>query len=380
MTFACYLLSICCYFLSVMRYYWHRPATTRGTLKALEHWAPARYYVQLIDFLETNGTPCRDALSAAQVRILNDPEAKLTVGQIEALVADLMRLTGRNDLGFELGRLIKLNSHDVLGYAFLSCPTIDHILRLASRYYRLVTPMFSVRYERHATHAEIMFQPVLAMRDLHMRFQLEVLAVSFHMQLMAVTQGRQSNYDVYVSMPAPPHIQRYRELFPAHFHFGEDQLPGVRIKIGTELFDQPLPMADLRVLNQAEMRCRLLLQEFSKAGKLSGWVSMMLREAEDCQPTLVEVARILNISPRTLDRHLDNEGTSFRDLAASIRNDRACQLLADGKHAVSQVAYRLGYTDLANFSRWFKRLNGVSPTTYMAQASENEEEHSPMSK
>jgi AraC-like DNA-binding protein len=338
--------------------------TPEASMNTLEQSVPARYFAMLMDYLESHGTPCRDALSAAQIRTLNDPLALLTTSQVDTLVQEMARLTGRRDLGFELGRLIKFNSHDVLGYAMISSPTIDHMLRLVARYYRLMSPMFVFRYQRLGERAEVSFQPVVAMNEATMRFYLETVALSFHVQLMAAAGGKLGPYDIAMAMPEPAHVQRYRELAPARFHFGAAQ-PGVHISMSAAGFDQPLPMADLRALARAEARCKLLLQEMTAAGKWCDWVAMMLREAEDSQPTLDELARILNISARTLDRYLAREGVSFRDLALAIRNERACELLASGKHPVSQIAYRLGYSDMANFSRSFKKSNGISPSAYM---------------
>jgi AraC-like DNA-binding protein len=335
-------------------------------MKQDNQFLPARYFTLLVDYLERQGTPCRDALSAAQIRSLNDPQVLLTPSQVELLLRELERLSGRTDLGFELGGLIKLNSHDILGYAIISCPTVDHILRLVSRYYKLMTPMFSMRYQRSAGQAEVLFQPMHAMSEPTLHFYLELLAVSLHVQTMAVTENRLGAYDLYLSMPEPPHLKRYRELSKARIHFGAAQM-GVRAVFSTELFDQPLPMADLRALAQAEARCKQLLQEMTSTGKWRDWVAMMLREAEDRQPTLDELASILNISGRTLDRYLAREAASFRELALVIRNERACQMLASGTLAISQVAYRLGYTDIANFSRAFKKINGVSPSAYISR-------------
>ncbi len=325
---------------------------------------PARYFALLMDYIECHGTPCRDALSAAQVRTLNDPQALLTVSQVDTLLYEMVRLTGRRDLGFELGRIIKANSHDVLGYAMISSPTIDHMLRLVARYYRLISPMFVFRYQRQGDVAEASFQPVVAMNEQTMQFYLEAVALSFHAQMVASSGGKLGQYDVSLSMPEPAHAQRYRELAPARFHFGATRL-GVYISMSAAGFDQPLPMADLRALAQAEARCKRLLQEMTASGKWSDWVAMMLREAEDSQPTLDELASILNISARTLDRYLARESVSFRDLALGIRNERAREMLASGKHPVSQIAYRLGYSDMANFSRSFKRSNGITPSSYM---------------
>ncbi|MES2260220.1 MAG: AraC family transcriptional regulator ligand-binding domain-containing protein [Pseudomonadota bacterium] len=334
----------------------------------MEQSIPARYFALLFDYLEAQGMPCRDVLSAAQVRSLNDPQARLTVSQSDTLMTEAARLTGRRDLGFEMGRLIKLNSHDILGYALISCPTLDHALRMTSRYYRLMLPIFTMQYLRHANHAEVLYQPSAGVQQATLEFYMEVLPLTFHSHVMTITQNQWAPYDVYLSTPAPPHAQRYRELRAARFHFSAHEQPGLRIVFDTRQLDSPLAMTDMRALHQAEARCKLLMNQIDQQGNWSSWVAMMLREAEDSQPTLDELASILNVSARTLDRHLAKHNVSFRELSLGIRNERACDLLASGKHAVSQIAYRLGYTDIANFSRSFKKMNGISPSAYMEQA------------
>ncbi|MBV8665723.1 MAG: helix-turn-helix transcriptional regulator [Burkholderiaceae bacterium] len=97
-------------------------------------------------------------------------------------------------------------------------------------------------------------------------------------------------------------------------------------------------------------------------------IGALLRQAEDCLPTLDQLAAAVNTTPRTLTRRLAREGTSFRNLALQVRNRRARELLAEGRLSISQIAYALGYTDLANFSRSFKRVCGVAPSAYVEAA------------
>ncbi|MES2017515.1 MAG: AraC family transcriptional regulator ligand-binding domain-containing protein [Pseudomonadota bacterium] len=332
-------------------------------MNSLDNAAPARYFAQLVDMVEATGMPCRDALSAAQIRSLNDPQALLTAAQIDALLAELVRLTGRRDLAYDLGKLIKLTSHDVLGYALISSPTLDDLLRLVTRYCRLMTPLLNFRYQRRGNVAEIAFMPVQGMTERTLHFHYELVAVSFHVQLLAVTKGK-FTCSYALSMPEPKHATRYREFLPTRFQFGEQASAGVHIKLTTDQFDVPMAMTDLRSLEQAEARCKQMMLKCSAGGLWSDWVRMLLMEAVDCQPTVDKLASIVNVSARTLDRHLAREGASFRELGVSIRNDRACQMLRDGGLAVSQIAYRLGYTDVANFSRSFKQRNGMSPSAY----------------
>lgn len=341
--------------------------TIRTEMKPNQLIVPARYFAQLFDHLEAQGVPCRDVFSAAQIRTLNDPQARMTLAQVESLLKDAERVTGRHDLGIELGRLIKLTSHDMLGYALISAPTLDHLLRLASRYYRLMLPLFTLHYRRHHDVAELQFEPLTNLSPEIFAFFSDLLAVSCHCQLMGLTQHRQPPYDIYLSTAAPSYAARYRELKGVRVHFGDGSQRGVRIVFDGCFLDQPQAMGDLRALRQAEQRCKQMLQEFSEHSNVSEWVETMLRGAEDSQPKLEELAAMLNISARTLDRHLAQEGASFRDLSARVRNERACELLGNLRTPVSQIAYRLGYTDVANFSRWFRKVNGATPSEYRDQ-------------
>ncbi len=74
------------------------------------------------------------------------------------------------------------------------------------------------------------------------------------------------------------------------------------------------------------------------------------------------VARRLDTSVRSLQRALDLEGLSYRALLESFRMRKAAELLSERKAAVTEVAFALGYTDPANFSRAFRRWTGHPPS------------------
>lgn len=224
--------------------------------------------------------------------------------------------------------------------------------------------MFKMSYRRNGNHAEIIYRPALPMVTETLTPMLETLAVSTHVQCKSLLHTPSSVYDIYLSMEAPPHAARYRELAPARVHFGASALPEVRMVADTWSLDAPLPLADGHAARMAEERCQALLQKYSEQSNWTEWVVMMLTEAEDSQPTLEELARLLGILACTLDRYLKKEESSFRDLSLDVRNGRARELLIAGKLPISQIAYRLGFTDVANFSRAFRRSNGVSPSDF----------------
>ncbi len=80
------------------------------------------------------------------------------------------------------------------------------------------------------------------------------------------------------------------------------------------------------------------------------------------------MATALHVSPRTLKRQLAAEGVSFSALIEKERRERATILLASPALSIKMVAERLGYSNVANFSRAFERWTGKSPGEARASA------------
>jgi AraC-like DNA-binding protein len=338
-------------------------------MSASAYRIPSRYIAQLVDYLEQTGVARADLLRAARIRTVDDPRGQLTVRQTEALIEVAERLSGRQDLGFELGKLVKLTSHDILGYALLTSGTLAQVFRLLSNYQRLIEPFFTLRVQRRPGFVDLVYSPVVAVSNRTMRIFQEAIAVSNHFEFLALLQGRLPAYDVRLSIARPLHAARYRELAPARVHFG-DATPGLRLSLDEAVLDVPLAMANPRAMQAAEERCKSLLRGTRGNRRWSDWCRMMLREAEDCQPSLDQLAGFVNLSSRTMSRYLDAEGAGFRELSLQVRTERACQMLVDGESSVTQIAYRLGYGDVASFDRCFRRRTGQTPTEHRRRQSD----------
>ena len=79
------------------------------------------------------------------------------------------------------------------------------------------------------------------------------------------------------------------------------------------------------------------------------------------------VAATLHRSPSTLQRQLQSEGTSYREVLEDTRSVLAKDYLRDGKYSHAQIAYLLGFSDQSNFSRAFKRWTGCGPREFQDQ-------------
>jgi AraC-like DNA-binding protein len=86
------------------------------------------------------------------------------------------------------------------------------------------------------------------------------------------------------------------------------------------------------------------------------------------RPSAPAVASELGLKPRTLNRLLSKEGTSFIRLLKDARYETAQQLLRDPAAPILSVAWSLGYADASAFSRAFRRWSGMTPTQWRQAA------------
>lgn len=77
-----------------------------------------------------------------------------------------------------------------------------------------------------------------------------------------------------------------------------------------------------------------------------------------------DIAGNFNVSVRTLQRRLEEEGTSFQYLADQARKELALKYMESGAHQIKEISYMLGYNELSAFTRAFRRWTGTSPTAY----------------
>lgn len=82
------------------------------------------------------------------------------------------------------------------------------------------------------------------------------------------------------------------------------------------------------------------------------------------EPSAAKLAVMLNLSLRSLQRRLADEGTSYEDLLTSTRRELALSHLADRRYSIGEVAYLLGFADASSFNRAFKRWTGQTPGQY----------------
>jgi AraC-like DNA-binding protein len=82
---------------------------------------------------------------------------------------------------------------------------------------------------------------------------------------------------------------------------------------------------------------------------------------------LARVAKRVAMSTRTLQRRLEEVGTSYQDIVDAVRSGMARALLREKSRSIVDVAFELGYADLKSFYRAFRRWTDTTPADWRAR-------------
>ena len=80
--------------------------------------------------------------------------------------------------------------------------------------------------------------------------------------------------------------------------------------------------------------------------------------------SVAELACVMQLSSRSLQRRLAEAGTTFRGLVRTVRVEAASRLLRESSYRLTDIGYACGFADSAHFSRDFRRATGMPPSAY----------------
>lgn len=82
------------------------------------------------------------------------------------------------------------------------------------------------------------------------------------------------------------------------------------------------------------------------------------------RPTVCSAAKAASMNLRTMQRHLAACGVTFEGLLNEYRQFTAIEFLQNGDKSITDIAFTLGYSDSAHFTRAFRRWTGVNPRKF----------------
>lgn len=285
--------------------------------------------------------------------LLKDPDTPIPFLSAGRLMDHCVKRTARTDLGILLGERGNAKTLGAVGLLLSHSPDVGSALAALVNYLhhhdRGAVPTFA----RAGSQALLGY--AIYERDVAASEQIYATALGIGMRIMQELCGPDWHPgEVHFPFRKPENTEAYKRLFRAPLRFDADR---ATLVFPASWLKHPLPEAIPKVRH--EVKELLDGNGHQKVSELARRViRSMLVQGEVSEAAL---AKILNMSRRTLNRRLESEGTQFLELLQEVRLDAACQLLRHTDNPVSDIAVSLGYAGAAPFRRAFKRWTGLNP-------------------
>jgi AraC-like DNA-binding protein len=321
---------------------------------------PTTYLADLVRVVERYGVSCEALLEGMTVAPaqLEDPNARISLPEVDHLVDRAIELTADPALAISMGLQMQVSSHGYLGFAAMTARTVREALELAVRFAPLRFPALALELEVFDEQAAVILEERTNFGSAR-EFLLVTLAVGFTRMAQALL-GKSVRGHAELRISQPAYFEEIRRMIPGTVSFEAEVN---RLVFAGSLLDEPIVTANPSAMSLAREQCERELAEVSRKHTYA----QRVREAATVPSGFLgldEVAKRLATSPRTLKRRLAEEGTTFSGVLDELRRGRALELVREPELSLEEIAERLGYSDVANFSRAFRRWTSVAPGAY----------------
>ncbi|QKV58078.1 MAG: AraC family transcriptional regulator [Dechloromonas sp.] len=312
-------------------------------------------------------------LLAAVALDIADTATRIPIDRYAALYNLLNREL--DDEGFGLfSQPMRVGSFEFLCRGCLSAPTLAEALARASRFLHLVLPDLAVSVRRSHGRAELVIGETRKLAenpdDPGRIFAFEWLLRLLH-GLACWLAGRGLALDsVIFPYRRPAHAGDYALIFTEDSRFAPT-VPGGNGTLvacfNANLLELPIRRDEAALATFLDGAPGKITTLYRRDREMVIRVRDLLRAALPDTLGLDDIAGRLHLSPRTIHRRLESEGSSFRAIKDALRRDMALARLTKTRDPIAQVASDLGYTDTSAFYRAFVDWTGMAFAHYRRQ-------------
>lgn len=295
---------------------------------------------------------------------LDDPNARYPVANTTRLWRLAVEATGDPCLGLAVASNAAPTSFHALGYSILASATLQDMLQRLVRYFHIATNLSSLELRESADSFElIVHTPECGL------------------------QPAPESVDAFISMLVrSARALAGRTLCPQLVMLRRAQPPGTdcheRVLRAPVVFDaacdmvrfaradclRPLDSGNQELARRNDELAGQYLAQIDRGSLRARVREALLARLADGEPAAEQMAAALNLSLRSLQRHLAEEGSSFEQILDETRLQLARSYLVDRPWSISDIAYALGYADASCFTRAFRRWTGQAPSHYRRAA------------
>ncbi|HWW29904.1 MAG TPA: AraC family transcriptional regulator [Steroidobacteraceae bacterium] len=290
---------------------------------------------------------------------LDGPTARCALSSSLRLWRIAMAATGDPAFGLKVASQIKPTSFHALSYGISASSTLKEAFERAQRFSHIgsdaVDYEFSLRGSEYhfviAPSADLGDEPIDALVGSHLRMCRSLIGRDYSPLRIEFRRSRPSRIDDFARLLRAPLI------FDA---------PDTRLVFDRESIERPLDTGNPELARHNDAIALKYLSQLERHNTEVRVREVLPQRLASGEPSQEDIAEILGMSARTLQRKLGEAGTTYKEILDDTRRTLALAYLSAPRHSVSDVTHLLGFSAGSCFSRAFRRWTGQSPTDWRA--------------
>ena len=299
--------------------------------------------------------------------ILDDADAHVPFTWMQHVWTEAPRLTGDNAFGIHAAEFLAQKPGHLVDYLSAYCKTPRAVFELIQRYQRTLGSHTGLELVIDKPLARF-GQPMGKQNPPRPRHFTEFVGAQWILRWRERTTHPVELKRVTFTHTRPADIAELERVFGTNLEFGAD---ASFIEFDASLLDMEFIGTDETLVRFLRGHADALLAQMTAADDQAVIAARtretLLRTPPGDLPGVDRVARTLGLSERSLQRKLQEEGTSFKDVLDDVRRQLALGYLTDPRHSISDVAFLVGFSETSAFSRAFRRWTNQAPLAWRRQ-------------
>ena len=309
-----------------------------------------------------------DALARAAGVIrtdLQNPDARVACTVYGEILERAQASRFTPNIGLRIGACTPVGSYSLLDYLIVTSADVEAGLHQLARYFALVSNPLRIELSDVVSESAEGRESERAMRVAFvgsaLPFSVEMTTAILVLHFKRETDNRFVAAGVYF-MHRPDDVHECERVLGCRVEAGA---PWNGVLVSAAARRLPLRRRDAVLRSMLERQADEMIARLPRDASAVTDVRRVLESRIGRGGTgIQQVARHLAVSPRTLQRRLASEGSSYQDVLEQWRKDAAQRHLSESKLAIAEIAFLLDYSEPAPFHRAFKRWFGVTPQAF----------------
>ncbi len=320
----------------------------------------------LVRFAQVNGLQMSAFLDADLMEFVRQSETQERIpAQAMVDVLELMSIACRRpSLAIELSSWVDIRAIGMLSILLDACPTISEALRIQSQYVHLES--FALDSLVEEADGEVMVKHIMRVAGQFGHSQYAEGAMMVAIRMIRMTAGEMwSPLRIEFEHQAPDDLRIHRAQFRCPIAFGAEHNA---FYLAADEMHKPLPRGNPKALAYLEKQLETL--SHSLRGTIEAEVSTLIAQnLSSGNANLATVAKTMGLQPRALQRRLANDDLEFSEILNKVRRQVVENYVRSERHPeLMRLAYRLGYSEASNASRFLRQQFGTGLRGLIAQA------------